>query len=322
MQSTNSTELNSVYRQVIQAMFLATKYTALIYPMYNSADAKALDSPSTKEVLAARGHHPLAYVTATLNVHAWAAKSATFMTSQSEAGDIMTGVYVSFQTEAELRRFISDQAIDKVSGQEVTSVAVSLDRIAINSSVHEGLGRYIYDCYADGVVAISDATEAAKTTGTPSHPKVGLKLLKEKSCEHPLPTYATALSSGFDLHACITEEVLLQPGCTMLIPSGVRFAIPVGYEVQIRSRSGLTLKHGIVVANSPATIDADYSGKLGILLHNNSRNMAFTITPGMKVAQAVLCPVVQAQFQIVDEIEYQKHFVDSNRTGGFGSTGI
>lgn len=336
MQTDNHRPLNIVYRQVMHAMCLATKYTALIYPMYNSVDAQTIDISSTKEVLAERGHHPLAYVTATLNVHAWAAKSATFTTSQNEARDIMTGVYVSFQTEAELRRFISDQAIDKISGEEVTSTAVSLNRVAINSSVHEGLGRYIYGCYADGVVAISESEHAlvgctpvnldtknnAKINGQLSHPMIGLKLFKEVSCDHPLPTYATSLSSGFDLHACISEEVLLHAGCTILIPSGVRFGIPVGYEVQIRSRSGLTLKNGIVVANSPSTIDADYSGKIGLLIHNNNLNAAFKIIPGMKIAQAILCPVAQAEFQLVDETEYHKHFVDSNRTGGFGSTGL
>lgn len=153
------------------------------------------------------------------------------------------------------------------------------------------------------------------------HPKAKLQLLPSKDCTHPLPTYATKLSSGFDLHACLVDRVTLRAGETLLIPSGLKVVIPMGYELQIRSRSGLTFKNNVVVANSPGTIDADYALELKTILRNQS-SVDFVVTPGMKIAQAVLCPIVQAEFQVVNEEEHAAAFVTADRKGGFGSTGL
>lgn len=322
--------LDMTYRQRIQVMFLASPHTALLYPMYNVVGTRP-DIVSVKTLFDSLRMNPISYVSAVLDFNVWASNDTINLNRTSPCPDNMiAAVYVSFQTKEELDRFINAQDSYKILGQQLAPIPLDPKKIKINRSVHTGPNQYVYNCYDDGVVQIKDAQYAIigcipvvvdKPIEKLSHPKIGLKLLKEKTCDHPLPTYATSFSSGFDLHACLTEEVLLQPGETKLIPSGIRLAIQVGYEVQIRSRSGLTLKSGIVVANSPATIDADFKGSLGIILHNHSEE-TFEIWPGMKVAQAVLCPVVQANFELVTEETYHAHFVDSNRTGGFGSTGL
>lgn len=130
-----------------------------------------------------------------------------------------------------------------------------------------------------------------------------------------LPTYASELAAGADLKACISEPLVLAPGASLLIPTGLRFAIPVGYEIQIRPRSGLALKNQITVLNTPGTIDADYRGEVGVILINHSQN-PFTITPGMRIAQMVLAPVVRAIFH------REAALVSTSRgEGGFGHTG-
>ncbi len=131
-----------------------------------------------------------------------------------------------------------------------------------------------------------------------------------------LPSYETAGAAGADLRAQLSEgPVKLMPGKRTLVPTGLRMEIPKGYEVQVRPRSGLALKHGITLPNSPGTIDSDYRGELGIIVLNAGQ-APFEITHGMRVAQMVVAPVVQADFKVVDGLE------DSMRgTGGFGSTG-
>jgi dUTP pyrophosphatase len=130
-----------------------------------------------------------------------------------------------------------------------------------------------------------------------------------------LPIYASDLAAGADLKACISTPIILEPHATVLVPTGLRFAIPAGYEIQIRPRSGLALKHGITVLNSPGTIDADYRGEVGVILINHG-NKAFEILPGMRIAQMVVAPVLKANF-IVEE-----SLVSTSRgEGGFGHTG-
>ena len=300
----------------MHAIFLATPYTAIVYPLNDQKDDKPLDIPSLQAIFAYIECYPVSYATAVID------------TSRSILGFVteklkMAVIYVSFKTKDDLDSLLLDCQRLEID-YELGLKTVSESKFDFNSSVKGGPNQYGYDCSYDGVIGfgpVEYVNPPMEVEKQKSHPKMILKILREKNCDHPLPTYATSLSSGFDLHACLTNEICLSPGCTMLIPSGIKLAIPVGYEVQIRSRSGLTFKNGIIVANSPATIDADFSGKLGILLHNQS-NMSFMITPGMKIAQAVLCPVVQAQFQVIDEEVFKQHFIDSNRIGGFGSTGI
>jgi dUTP pyrophosphatase len=132
-----------------------------------------------------------------------------------------------------------------------------------------------------------------------------------------LPVYATAGAAGADLRANLPDRgcMTLAPGARALVPTGLRLAIPEGFEVQIRPRSGLALKHGITLPNSPGTIDSDYRGPLGVIMMN-AGDTDFVITHGDRVAQMVVAPVVQARFDTVDTLPKT-----ARGAGGFGSTG-
>ena len=117
-----------------------------------------------------------------------------------------------------------------------------------------------------------------------------------------LPEYATPLSAGMDLRANIGEDIVLRPMERRIVPTGLYIALPAGYEAQVRPRSGLALKHGITVLNSPGTIDADYRGEIGVLLINLS-DKDFVITDGERIAQMVIARHEQGEFEIVDELD-------------------
>ncbi|MBN4066709.1 dUTP diphosphatase [Simkania negevensis] len=112
---------------------------------------------------------------------------------------------------------------------------------------------------------------------------------------HPTPRYSTRDASGADVHANLQDPVEIAPGNSLLIPTGLSVAIPTGYEIQVRPRSGLALKHQITVLNTPGTIDADYRGEISIVLINHGKSL-FTVEPGMRIAQLVLAPVARANF--------------------------
>jgi dUTP pyrophosphatase len=132
---------------------------------------------------------------------------------------------------------------------------------------------------------------------------------------YTLPAYQTLGSAGLDLQAYIPEDWLLKAGEYRLIPTGLFMALPLGYEAQVRPRSGLAFKHGITVLNSPGTIDSDYRGEVGVLLINHGKN-DFTIKPGERIAQLVVCKHDQITWQAVEKLS------DTDRgAGGFGSTG-
>lgn len=153
----------------------------------------------------------------------------------------------------------------------------------------------------------------------PAAPEVTLELAWLEHGRGLLPpTYQTASAAGMDLHAAITQPIILKPMQRRAIPCGFILAIPPGFEAQIRPRSGLALKHGISVPNAPGTIDADYRGELHVILINFGSE-SVEITRGMRIAQMVICPVVQARWQIKTAPE---DLVPTQRgTGGFGSTG-
>lgn len=130
-----------------------------------------------------------------------------------------------------------------------------------------------------------------------------------------LPTYGSEEAAGADVRAYITDEVILNPGESRLIPTGLRFEIPKGFEIQVRPRSGLALKHGVTVLNTPGTIDSDYRGEVGIILINHGKK-SFIITPKMRIAQLVFAPVIQACYK---EEECLK--TTERGEGGFGHTG-
>ncbi|WP_316975878.1 dUTP diphosphatase [Shumkonia mesophila] len=132
----------------------------------------------------------------------------------------------------------------------------------------------------------------------------------------PLPAYATPGSAGVDLMAAIAAPLALAPGARRLVPSGIAIALPEGYEAQVRPRSGLAIKHGIILVNSPGTVDADYRGEIMVILANIGAE-TFTVEPGMRIAQMVVAPVSHVAWEPVDALP------ESGRgTGGFGSTGL
>lgn len=134
--------------------------------------------------------------------------------------------------------------------------------------------------------------------------------------QHPLPEYETTASAGLDIRANLTETITLKPLERTLVKTGIFLEIPVGYEAQVRPRSGLAYKNGVTVLNSPGTIDADYRGEVGVILINLS-NENFVINNGERIAQLVFAKVEQAEWLEVEILS------DTNRgEGGFGSTGV
>ncbi|MGA3003607.1 MAG: dUTP diphosphatase [Acetobacteraceae bacterium] len=131
----------------------------------------------------------------------------------------------------------------------------------------------------------------------------------------PLPCYATDGAAGMDLVAAVTEPVVVAPGQRVLIPTGLAIALPPGYELQVRPRSGLALRNGIVLPNSPGTIDEDYRGEIQVIVLNTGSE-PFRVERGTRIAQAVLAPVVRAAWQEVADLD-----VTVRNAGGFGSTG-
>lgn len=149
-----------------------------------------------------------------------------------------------------------------------------------------------------------------------SRPEVCVQVKRLAGSEDlPLPAYQTADSAAVDLHAAVHEPVELRPGDIKLIPTGLAIALPPGYEAQVRPRSGLAVKHGLSLANTPATIDADYRGEIQVPMINHGK-APFTIERGMRIAQMLVTPVPRIVWDVVDELP------DSTRgAGGFGHTG-
>lgn len=142
--------------------------------------------------------------------------------------------------------------------------------------------------------------------------KISIKKLRDSAI---LPSYESAHAAGMDLSACIDEPMTIAPGERKLVPTGIAVAVPVGYEAQMRGRSGMAIKHGIMPANGVGTIDADYRGEIHAILLNNSQE-PFTVEPGMRVAQMVVAKHETVEWQQVDELD------ETDRgANGFGSTG-
>ncbi|MEX0348715.1 MAG: dUTP diphosphatase [Paracoccaceae bacterium] len=146
-----------------------------------------------------------------------------------------------------------------------------------------------------------------------------IRVIREEGADPsiPLPNYETSGSAGADVRANLPDRglVVLEPGSRALVPTGLRVEIPAGYEIQVRPRSGLALKYGITLPNTPGTIDSDYRGPLGVIMMNAGTE-AFEISHGDRIAQLVVAPVVQASFDLSEDLS------DTARgAGGFGSTG-
>lgn len=133
--------------------------------------------------------------------------------------------------------------------------------------------------------------------------------------EIPLPCYMTSHSAGMDIYADLDVETILHPGCRLLVPTGIAIALPDGYEAQIRPRSGLALKHGISLVNSPGTIDPDYRGEIAVIMINHGQD-PFLLRPGERIAQMVVARFTRVQWQEAQMLE------ETGRgQGGFGHTG-
>lgn len=145
---------------------------------------------------------------------------------------------------------------------------------------------------------------------------IPLLVRRKPDCDDlPLPRYMSEAAAGMDVCAAVEEPLTLDPGAIRLVPTGLFVAVPTGYEIQVRPRSGLALKHGLTVTNAPGTIDADYRGEVGIILGNVGRE-PYTITRGMRIAQLVVAAVERAEVQVVDELPGTRR-----GDGGFGSSG-
>ena len=131
-----------------------------------------------------------------------------------------------------------------------------------------------------------------------------------------IPRYSTDDASGADVKAALEAPLVLVPGASSLIPTGIRVSIPPGYEIQVRPRSGLALKYGVTILNTPGTIDADYRGEIGVIMINHGAH-DFVIQPRMRIAQLVVAPVTKATFINVKELA-----TTIRGEGGFGHTGV
>jgi len=142
-----------------------------------------------------------------------------------------------------------------------------------------------------------------------------MKINVTYSGKHELPQFETAQSAGMDIRANIDATITMQTGDFKLIPTGIKMALPEGYEAQVRPRSGLAYKHGVTVLNSPGTIDADYRGDVGVILINHGKQ-AFVVEDGMRIAQLVIAQYTQFDWNEVTNLDET-----ARGAGGFGSTG-
>src|SRR3989304_9579021 len=146
--------------------------------------------------------------------------------------------------------------------------------------------------------------------------KIKVKVMRKRGCEDlPLPQYMSAAASGMDLYAAVENTVQLERSEIKLIPTGIHIELPIGYEAQVRPRSGLALKYGLTIVNTPGTIDSDYRGEIGIIMCNLGKER-FIVERGMRIAQLVIQPVFRAELIEVDCLEETRR-----GTGGFGHTG-
>lgn len=147
--------------------------------------------------------------------------------------------------------------------------------------------------------------------------KIKIKIKRRSGCEDlPLPQYMSEMSSGMDIYADVDGEMTIAPGEIKLISAGFYMSLPAGYEAQIRPRSGLAIKHGISIVNTPGTIDADFRGLVGIIVINHGKE-PFTIKRGNRIAQMVIGKVIRAETDLVDELDET-----IRSSGGFGHSGI
>ena len=179
------------------------------------------------------------------------------------------------------------------------------------------LSHYVDDFKIDAGEAFQPGPVMRPTNlGLPRSPELGYEVLGNYSTEWDAPNYVHAGDSGFDLRAAVSQNIHLHPLERMLVPTGLKFQIPGGFEIQVRPRSGLAHKHGITVLNTPGTVDQGYTGEVKVMLINLGEK-PYVIAPGERIAQAVLAPVTRLPLQQVEAVEN----TDERGQGGFGHTG-
>jgi dUTP pyrophosphatase len=167
-------------------------------------------------------------------------------------------------------------------------------------------------------VDVGPPTRDAALAASYAHAVTPLRVpaIRVRPLDVPLPAYRSEGAAGLDLAAAIAESIVLPAGARRLVPTGFAFAIPEGFEGQVRPRSGLALRHGVTVLNAPGTIDADFRGEVAVVLANFG-DEDFVIQPGDRIAQLVVCPVARASLELVEALD-----ATARGGGGYGSTGV
>lgn len=227
-----------------------------------------------------------------------------------------------------VEKFVENNLMEKHQREEnIRKVTSTLD-VIMKESLKQGI-KVAQQYAAAGAAASSafqsagastvdpQATSTENSTATPAFQiqNIPVQVKKLENFKGELPKYQTSLASGLDVRAQLEQAIEVAPGQRVLVPTGLAFAIPSGYEIQARPRSGWAIKDGMSLLNTPGTIDADYRGEVKIILINLG-DKTLTINDQDRIAQLVLCPVVQATFQEVSELDSTVR-----GAGGFGSTG-
>lgn len=209
-----------------------------------------------------------------------------------------------------VEKFVEHNIVEKDHRDEnIKKLALAFESLVKENPLRKGLDVFerVGTAYASSVQKPVDESVGEK--------KVVVRVKKLENFKGELPKYQSALASGVDVRAQLNESIILKPGQRVLIPTGLSFAIAEGYEIQARPRSGWAIRDGVSLVNTPGTIDADYRGEVKIILINLGESEV-TIQDQDRIAQLVVCPVVQANFQVVEDLD---HTVRGG--GGFGSTG-
>lgn len=206
----------------------------------------------------------------------------------------------------------------KKSVQEISKVvgAIIEDKLGDRSQLEEqvrGVAKQVEKVVGE---TVRNFAAGAAGTGSATHAPVKLKLKKLANFKGELPAYATPGSSGLDVRASLEESIILAPMERVLIPTGLSMEVPIGYEVQVRPRSGLAIKKGLSLVNTPGTVDADYRGEVKIIVINLGQE-AITIADQERIAQLVVCPVIMAEIEEITDLSETER-----GEGGFGSTGV
>lgn len=210
-----------------------------------------------------------------------------------------------------VEKFVEDNLIEKEQRDEnLRKLALAFETLVKDNPLRTNLTR------ATAAPASASAKSEASSSAAIGLKKVGVQVKKWAHFKGELPKYQTDLASGVDVRAQLNEPIELKPGQRVLVPTGLSFAIPEGYEIQARPRSGWAIRDGVTLMNTPGTIDADYRGEVKIIVANLGEK-AVVIQDQDRIAQLVLAPVVQAQFVEVTELDSTER-----GAGGFGSTGF